>query len=188
MTLVWWQFLLLLLFGAPAPAQPYILRGVAKAAQTTAHTAVKLAGKEKPAPPHSLLPDSKLTPGAIRTTDAHEICSASFRTKKYRVATQATKKEVCAEYGVKDCPKKNAMELDDLVSLELGGENVKANLWVQFAPEYHWKDLLENRLHALVCMQKTLAQQNADLVQAQEEIRTDWVKAYEKYIGPLPVQ
>jgi hypothetical protein len=133
-------------------------------------------------------PDPAKTPGAIRTSDATELCAKSFRTKKWRIATEETKKKVCAAYGVKDCPKKNAMELDDLVALEIGGENVEGNLWVQMAPEYHFKDKLENKLKKLVCAQPTDELKDALLIEAQQEIRTDWVAAYRKYVGKLPQQ
>jgi hypothetical protein len=42
----------------------------------------------------------------------------------------------------------------------------------------HDKDRLEKRMHTLVCTKKTL-----DLKVAQNEIATDWVAAYKKYVG-----
>lgn len=128
------------------------------------------------------MPRPDLTPGAIRTTDATELCAKSFRTKKYRIATEETKKKVCANYGVQDCPHQGKEELDDLVALEIGGENVEANLWVQMAPEYHWKDRLEGKLKKLACAGKIT------FAEAQQEIRADWVAAYRKYVGKLPEQ
>lgn len=128
------------------------------------------------------MPNPALTPGAIRTTDATELCAKSFRTKKYRIATEETKKKVCAAYQVKDCPHQGKEELDDLVALEIGGENVEANLWVQMAPEYHAKDKLENRLKKMICANPP----QITVEQAQQEIRTDWVAAYRKYVGELP--
>ena len=41
----------------------------------------------------------------------------------------------------------------------------------------HVKDKLEDRLHALVCAGKL------PIEQAQQEIATDWIAAYEKYLG-----
>ena len=46
------------------------------------------------------------------------------------------------------------MEIDHIVSLELGGSNDIANLYPEKAnanPGYHVKDKLENKLHDLVC-------------------------------------
>jgi hypothetical protein len=42
------------------------------------------------------------------------------------------------------------------------------------------KDRLEDRLHALVVHRKL------DLKTAQQEIATDWIAAYKKYVGPTP--
>ena len=42
------------------------------------------------------------------------------------------------------------------------------------------KDVLERRLHNLVCAGKV------DLETAQHEIATDWIKAYQKYIAKSP--
>jgi hypothetical protein len=42
------------------------------------------------------------------------------------------------------------------------------------------KDVLERRLHNLVCAGKV------DLKTAQHEIATDWIKAYQKYIAKSP--
>lgn len=91
------------------------------------------------------------------------------------------KKHVCAEYQVKPCPLAEKMEIDHLLPLELGGLDDERNLWVQMAPEFHWKDALENKLKHLVCIDKTL-----DLATAQKAIMVDWPSAYEKYVGPLP--
>ncbi len=128
-------------------------------------------------------PDPKLTPGVVRTSDATEICAKKFRTKPFRKTTQAMKKHVCDEYHIKPCPKVGKMEIDHLLPLELGGLDDERNLWVQLAPEFHWKDALENKLKHLVCIDKTL-----DLATAQQEIMTDWPSAYKKYVGLLPKQ
>ena len=42
------------------------------------------------------------------------------------------------------------------------------------------KDVLERRLHNLVCAGKV------DLKTAQHEIATDWIKAYQKYVATSP--
>jgi hypothetical protein len=129
---------------------------------------------------HPLLPDLDLTPGVVRTQDAGQICAKSFRTKPYRKTTQAMKRHVCAAYHVKACPKAKKMEIDHLVPLELGGLDDERNLWVQFAPEFHYKDHLENYMKVQVCSGKI------SLPDAQHELMTDWPASYEKHIGPLP--
>lgn len=129
-----------------------------------------------------LLPDPAVTPGAIRTIDADAVCNGGS-TKQFRHTTSAMKKQVCAAYGVKHCPKAKAMELDHLLPLELGGADKIENLWVQPAPEFHWKDDLENVLHSKVCKTKEI-----ELALAQQCIVADWASCYEKQIGPLPTK
>ena len=130
---------------------------------------------------HLAMPDPKLTPGKIRTSNAAEICDPAFRTGPWRKTTASMKKHVCAAYKVKNCPAEGKMELDHLLPLELGGLDDERNLWVQPAPDYHWKDALENALHAKVCKTHEL-----QLAEAQACIITNWVKCYEKHVGPLP--
>jgi hypothetical protein len=71
-----------------------------------------------------------------------------------RNVSQATKDAVYAAYGISVHFNGATGEVDHLVSLELGGSNVGANLFPEAAaprPGSHEKDRLENRLHAEVC-------------------------------------
>jgi hypothetical protein len=91
------------------------------------------------------------------------------------------KREVCAEYGYLpgQCPKQGIMEIDHLISLELGGADDVKNLWPEPAeprPGFHEKDKLENLLHRMVC------EGTISLPEAQREIATDWYAAYLKYV------
>jgi hypothetical protein len=66
------------------------------------------------------------------------------------------------------------------VSLELGGSNVRANLFPEAAttrPGSHEKDRLENRLHAEVCSG------TITLRRAQRLIARNWVTAYHARFG-----
>jgi hypothetical protein len=122
---------------------------------------------------HPAMPNPKFTPGEVRTTDAAEVCRVS--TKEFRHTSEATKKQVCFNYGIKNCPHQGTMEIDHLIPLELGGADTEANLWPQPAkpiPGFHEKDKLENYLHKQVCAGKMA------LVDAQAMIRTDWYVAY----------
>jgi hypothetical protein len=178
-----WQIVLLCLVGVSSIAQPYLQHGVAKAAVQVAHTIAP-----KPAQPHSLVyPDPELTPGAVRTTDAKEICAKTFRTGPYRHTSAATKAEVYREYGVikgkGSCA--HGCEVDHLIPLELGALDDIKDLWpepYEPRPGAHEKDTLENKLHALVCGGQIT------LEDAQKEISTDWIASYEKHIGPVPVK
>jgi hypothetical protein len=123
------------------------------------------------------LPDSALTPGAIVPMSREKLCSTAWG-KDERKVTQKMKLQVCAAYHAKDCPGP-FWEVDHLVSRELAGADSIENLWPQPAPDFHWKDRLENRLHKEVCAG------NLKLADAQEMIRTDWYATYLKYF-PKP--
>ncbi len=117
-----------------------------------------------------VLPDSSFTPGAVRSTDVHEICTVS--TRNFRHTTSAMKRQVCTAYGYtkQNCPQQNTMEIDHLIPLELGGADDVRNLWPELAPDFHVKDKVETRLHDLVCAGKM------KITDAQDLIRTDWTK------------
>jgi hypothetical protein len=123
-------------------------------------------------------PDPNLTPGAILTTDAATVCQPGY-SKSVRHTSGKLKASIYREYGLDRAV--SHFEVDHLISLELGGADVAANLWPQSYDTLPWnahvKDKLENRLHALVCA-GTLS-----LQQAQQEIAADWMAAYQKYLG-----
>jgi hypothetical protein len=124
-------------------------------------------------------PDPKLTPGAILTNDAVTVCQPGYA-KTVRHTSGKLKAQIYREYGLDKTS--SHFEVDHLISLELGGADIAANLWPESYDTVPWnahlKDALENRLHALVCAGKL------PLMQTQNEIATDWIAAYEKYVGP----
>jgi hypothetical protein len=124
------------------------------------------------------VPNRSLTPGDILAVVKEDICVPGY-TKKVRDVPKATKQEVFRRYGIV-APQKGQYEVDHLVSLELGGSNSIRNLFPQ-AYQGTWnarvKDVLENRLHKLVCAGRL------DLSQAQREIASDWIGAYKKYFN-----
>ncbi len=132
-----------------------------------------------PSPAALELPDAKQTPGAILPVASAEVCVAGYAGKTRHV-TEKTKREVCRRYGLKFPLPHGRYEYDHLCSLELGGSNEPDNIWPQ--PYFglwnaHLKDRLENKMHELVC-DGTLT-----LAEAQTEIRTDWIDAYERYVS-----
>jgi hypothetical protein len=130
-------------------------------------------------------PNSTLTPGAINTLATKAIlCVPNYTSgkdaqgSKVRDVNQSLKTRVFAEYNID--PTSSKFEIDHLVSLELGGSNDIRNLWPQSyitAPyNAHMKDYLENKLHKMVCAGQI------ELLEAQKEISTDWISAYNKYV------
>jgi hypothetical protein len=82
-----------------------------------------------------------------------------------------------AKYGKRD---DYAGPIDHLIPLELGGSNEPENLWPQpDQKEYGFaaKNELEAKLREMVCTSKTLS-----LKDAQDAIKKNWVKAYDKYV------
>jgi hypothetical protein len=125
-----------------------------------------------------ILPDPMLTPGASLTIDAATVCQPGY-SKSVRHTSGKLKASIYREYGLDRAV--SHFEVDHLISLELGGADVAANLWPQSYDTETWnahtKDKLEDRLHALVCAGRLR------LEQAQRDIATDWIAAYRKYLG-----
>jgi len=128
------------------------------------------------------LPDPRLTPGDVLTTDKNVICRPGY-TQTVRNVPQSVKNQVYREYGITS-RQPGEYEVDHLVSLELGGSNSIKNLWPQSYKTQplnaHVKDKLENKLHDLMCSGAISVQD------AQKAIAQDWIGAYRKYVGPLP--
>jgi hypothetical protein len=127
------------------------------------------------------LPDSTITPGDTLKVSKADTCVPNY-TKKVRNVPESLKKQVFANYNV-DLSTRSNYEVDHLISLVLGGSNAEKNLWPQ-SYKGTWnarvKDALEVRLHKMVCKNQI------SLKTAQQEIATDWIAAYKKYIGPSP--
>jgi hypothetical protein len=100
---------------------------------------------------------------------------------RVRNVPDAEKEQAYARYGVVHLPYQH--EVDHLVSLELGGSNANTNLWPEpYAGRWgaRTKDTLENDLHALVCSGALT------LHRAQHIEATNWVAAYQRYVGTPP--
>jgi len=131
-----------------------------------------------------VLPDRRCSPGAIDPALTRDvICSATFRTGSVRAVTTGVKRAVEVEYGMAPRSYGRAIEIDHIVSLELGGSNDIANLYPEpgsGSASYHVKDKLENRLHRLVCAG------TITLAAAQRDIARDWTKLYVRVFAVQP--
>jgi hypothetical protein len=130
-------------------------------------------------------PDRTCSPGAYYSTLTRAvICSPSFRTSTIRNVPESEKFEVEQEYGLAPRHYGRTLEIDHIVSLELGGSNDAANLYPEQAsahPGYHVKDTLENKLHELVCSG------SMTLRAAQRGIASNWQALYKRVYGTAPV-
>jgi hypothetical protein len=126
------------------------------------------------------VPRRSLTPGAALAVGKARICVSGY-SASVRNVPQAEATAVYDRYGVAHVP--YAHEVDHLVSLEIGGSNAIANLWPEpYAGRWgaRTKDVLENRLHELVCSGQ-LALRKAQRIEAR-----NWVAAYRRYVGAAP--
>ncbi len=141
-----------------------------------------------------LVPDARLTPGLVDSTNTAVVCAPGYAGRARNV-TLATKRVVYASYKMTPAGHfrtsaagvrvwHSDFEVDHLVSLQLGGSNDPANLWIQSYRTKTYnassKDALENRLHWLVCHHRI------PLVEAQRAIRVNWIAAYETYLTHGP--
>ena len=123
------------------------------------------------------VPNRRLTPGGVLTTRASVVCKPGYATAT-RDVPQSEKEAVYARYHVRYVPYSH--EVDHLISLELGGSNAISNLWPEpYAGRWgaRTKDVLENRLHELVCKGRF------PLRYAQRIEARNWVAAYRRYVG-----
>lgn len=145
-------------------------------------------------PQSDSLPNPSLTPGAINPNvtqgNIHQTICRDDYARSIRPEegyTERLKRQGIRQYGYAQQVGRAGYRLsnyeeDHLVPLELGGSpDSPQNLW----PEPHnvvggWgsytKDKLEDRMRDLVCRGEV------PLAQAQREIATDWVAAYERYM------
>ena len=124
-------------------------------------------------------PDPSLTTGAVRTTDAAEICATG--TSQFRHWDRERTDLIFAHYHI---AREDRIQytLDHLVPLEIGGADVIENIWPEprrsLAGE--WDDTRKDQLAALVCSSQL------DVAKAQRAVADDWVEAYGQYVLGQP--
>jgi len=126
------------------------------------------------------LPNRRLTPGVALNVRAAQVCRPGYASS-VRNVPESEKEAVYARYRVPHVP--YAHEVDHLVSLELGGSNDIRNLWPEpYAGRWgaRTKDVLENRLHDLVCSGSIA------LRAAQSGIAAHWQTLYARVFGAAP--
>jgi len=156
-----------------------------QASKTAAGTTVLLARRTRTAGCRlGANPDRRCSPGAYHTRLTRDvICSASFHTSSVRNVPESEKFAVEREYGLAPGHYGRTLEIDHIVSLELGGSNDMANLFperLDAHPGYRVKDRLENRLHDLVCAG------SISLRSAQRRIAANWQALYRQVYGVAP--
>lgn len=133
------------------------------------------------------LPDRRCSPGAYYSGLTKAVlCSSTFRTGSIRNVPESEKHAVESEYELVPQGYGSTIEIDHIISLELGGSNDIANLFPEkatfpgHAPGFHVKDKLENAAHAAVCAG------TITLSYAQHQIAANWELLYKKLFGVAP--
>ena len=130
------------------------------------------------------LPDRQCSPGAYYSgLTRNVLCSSTFRTASIRNVPDSEKHQVEIEYGMAPKGYGRTIEIDHIVSLELGGSNDIANLYPEPGAgpaSYHVKDRLENKLHDLVCAG------TITLHAARAGIASNWEALYLRIYGVTP--
>lgn len=122
------------------------------------------------------VPDSKLTPGEILTTDIALVCKHGF-SAEIRKTTQSMKDKTYHAYKVRGSRKH--WKIDHLVPLSLGGADTMKNIWPSNfrAKKYNAsaKDRLELKIREMVC------DGTISVKEGQKLFMDDWRQAYDKY-------
>ncbi len=126
------------------------------------------------------LNDLRITPGDIVSVSLQRLCTPGY-TQTVRDVPLSVKKQACQLYGVppEHCNGRE-VEIDHLISLEIGGSNDLRNLWPQPyrpVPGAREKDKLENWLHSQVCSGAITLQA------AQKGIAGNWWEGYVRFVG-----
>jgi hypothetical protein len=123
------------------------------------------------------LPNPTLTPGATLNVTREDLCRSEYKSPAGKIPI-TLKRQTFDRYGLS--PDAVGYNVDHLIPASLGGSNSPKNLWPQSLSgewNYQMKNRLERTLYKMVC-REALA-----LEKAQQEIATDWVTAYKKYIA-----
>jgi hypothetical protein len=125
-----------------------------------------------------LLPDPRVTPGAVSTDDTARLCAHAWPDDAGEVS-DALRRKVFHRYGLAYPQPTGLFQIDALIPLSLGGAPTIANLWPQPTTSGGWrlKDNVERKLHSLVC------QRRLGIAAARQAVRSP-ADAYATYLAP----
>jgi hypothetical protein len=123
------------------------------------------------------LPNPKLTPGGVTTTNANSVCNMQPHSVVPAIATAVQTAVYDAYRDTSQNAQRKAI-LDWLVPYNLGGANVQANIWpaaVEGTGFYEKVDT-DDILRQMVCRRELT------LAQAQQALETNWYSAWLRYV------
>ena len=128
-------------------------------------------------------PDKNLTGGSVRTGDRDAACGHARENRG--PLSSARRDEILRRYGY-PLGTHPDYEIDHLIPLCLGGADDPSNLWPQprRSIEKAWNAEAKDRLERLMC--NMVCDGQIDIATAQQAFATDWIAAYQKYVGQQP--
>jgi ABC-type transport system substrate-binding protein len=123
------------------------------------------------------LPDPKLTPGAVTTTDTNVVCNMDPHSATPGISS-ALQLAVWTAYGETSASAMHKHVLDWLVPYNLGGAGVAANLWPAAfrGTGFYEKTDTDTILRQMVCRRELT------LTQAQHALEHSWYSAWLRYV------
>ena len=123
------------------------------------------------------VPNPKLTPGAVSTTDANAICTNAPHAAAPHVSL-AMQAVIYREYGYTTAPAQHKHVMDLLVPYDLGGTTALANVWpiAVAGTGFYQKDQTNAIMRQMVCRRELT------LTEAQHALETNWYAAWLRYV------
>ena len=123
------------------------------------------------------MPNSKLTPGAVATTNTTEVCVQPDHLASTMIPP-ATQQQVFTEYRITNPVVQAKYDVDYLVPILLGGATTTANMWPAAfkGTGFFEKVQLDHVLRDLVCRREIA------LRTAQQDLEQNWYLAWLKYV------
>jgi hypothetical protein len=123
------------------------------------------------------MPDAKLTPGVVASTDTNELCNMPPHAAAPALSA-GLQLQIYDEYGYSS---QNAMRkyiLDWLVPYNLGGAEVPANIWPAAVTGTGFYEKIDTD----VALRQMVCRRELTLTQAQQALETNWYSAWLRYV------
>lgn len=122
-------------------------------------------------------PNSRLTPGAVVTTDTNVVCAISSKANSLTMSLPV-QTAVYDSYGYFLPAQQHKYILDYLVPITLGGSTRISNVWpaATKGTGFYQKTQLDHVLRSMVC------QRSITLATAQQALEQDWYAAWLRYV------
>jgi hypothetical protein len=123
------------------------------------------------------MPNTKLTPGAVATTDTTKVCLLPDHLATTAISP-TVQQQVFTAYRIKNPVVQAKYDIDYLVPIGLGGAPTTANMWPAAlkGTGFFEKDQLDHVMRDMVCHRQL------SLRTAQRDLEHNWYVAWLKYV------